>query len=474
MPHACSRVSLAAVAAVAGLALAFPANAQDEATAPTEEAVTAAEPQSAQEPEAAGQEKAEAAGDKGVLPIPEYGGDFWTRPVLSGDWGGARADLAAKGVQLSMDMVQTVQSIVSGGRKTATRYGGSLDYLVYLDLYRMGLVPGAVVKIRAETRYGESVNNMAGPLVAVNTDGFVPLSPTNVPITVTDLAWYQFLSEHFGISVGKFDTLDGDPNPFASGRGNTQFLNSAFVFPPIAALCVPYSTLAAGVIVKPCETITIVSNFMQTADSSTTTGFQNFGSGVTWATEVDFQYSLGGLPGGQNLGIIYAWGRDYADFSGQFVFQPGQGLIAPTQDETWAVYWSMWQYLHTEEDVKLPINLDNSAPRIQGVGVFMRAGIADQSTNPIQWSVSAGVGGKGVIPGRDNDMFGIGYYYSGLQTSRLTTGLGFHDNTQAFEAFYSLAITPAAQLTFDLQVGRGPWPNLDPAVILGMRLFLNF
>ncbi len=473
MPHVWSRASLAAVAAVAGSA-AFQARAQDPATAPTEEAEAAPEPQTAQEPEAADQEKAKAAQEKGVLPIPEYGGDLWTRQVLTGDWGGTRADLADKGVQLNIDFVQTMQSIVSGGRKTATRYGGSLDYLVYLDLYRMGLVPGAAVKIRAETRYGESVNNIAGPLQATSTDGFFPISPTDVAITVTDLVWYQFFSEHFGISVGKVDTLDGDPNPFASGRGNTQFLSTAFVFPAVAALSVPYSTLAAGVIVKPCENILISSSVMNSTDASTTTGFEDFGDGATWITEADFQYSLGGLPGGQNLGVLYAWGRDYTNFSGQFVFQPGQGLIPPTSDDTWAVYWSGWQYLHTEEEVTSPISLDNSAPRIQGIGLFMRAGIADQSTNPVQWTVSGGVGGKGVIPGRDNDMFGIGYYYSGVVTGRLTTGLGFHDNTQVFEAFYNLAITPAAQLTFDLQVGRGPWPLLDPAVTLGMRLFLNF
>jgi porin len=336
------------------------------------------------------------------------------------------------------------------------------------------VLPGAVVKIRAETRYGESVNKFAGPITPASTDGFFPLSADDIPFTITDVTYYQFLSEHFGVYLGKFDTLDGDPNPFASGRGNTQFLNSSFVFPVIGAIAVPYSTLGVGVIVSPRKDISIVSAIMNTADASTTTGFGDIGDGWTWSTEADFQYSLGRLPGGQNVGFVYAADAEFFDYSGRFTFQPGVGLVPPTANDTWALYWSGWQYLYTVEDVESPIALDNGVPPVQGFGLFARAGIGDDDTNPIEWTVSGGFGGQGVIPGRDHDLFGIGYSYAGLQTNRLTGSLGFHDNSQAFEAFYSLAITPAAQLTFDLQVVRGPAPLLDAAVILGMRLYLDF
>jgi hypothetical protein len=42
------------------------------------------------------------------------------------------------------------------------------------------------------------------------------------------------------------------------------------------------------------------------------------------------------------------------------------------------------------------------------------------------------------------------------------------------EAYYNLAITPAANLSFDIQVVDTPLPNADAAVILGMRLGLRF
>jgi hypothetical protein len=53
--------------------------------------------------------------------------------------------------------------------ETDTRYGGSLDYLLQLDFDRMGVIPGVILKIRGESRYGETVNGVTGqflPLMA--------------------------------------------------------------------------------------------------------------------------------------------------------------------------------------------------------------------------------------------------------------------------------------------------------------------
>src|SRR5262245_9994223 len=73
----------------------------------------------------------------GILPLEEYTGDFWHRSRLTGDWGGARTDLAAKGVQFGVDWNQVVQSVAAGGRNATTKYGGTLDYNLTLDLDRM-------------------------------------------------------------------------------------------------------------------------------------------------------------------------------------------------------------------------------------------------------------------------------------------------------------------------------------------------
>jgi porin len=421
--------------------------------------------------------RAEEPATPGLLPIPDYSGNFWDRSYLLGDLGGARTALADKGVQFDVDWDQYLQSVVSGGRDTGTDYGGHLDYLVHLDLMKMGLVPGGLVTIRAETRYGSSVNGIAGPILPVNTTADFPLTPQlddTVPIALTDLNYTQFLSPKIGVFFGKLDTLDGDPNEFASGRGVSQFMNANFVFNSSLALRLPYSTLGAGVLFLPNQHLSIKGDVINSVDSSSTSGFADIDEGTSASIEADVQYRLGHLPGGMNLGGLYAFNQNFTKFSGDFLFRPGQGLVIPTKSDTWAVYWSGWQYLYVKDPDDKPINLSDGVADHEGIGLFARAGTDDQDTNPVEFSVSGGVGGRGLIPSRHNDTYGIGYYYTRFQENRFTGILGIDNNSQGGEAYYSLAITPAAHLTFDVQVMDSLLSKVDTSVILGMRLDLRF
>src|SRR5262245_48101967 len=108
-------------------------------TSPSAPAIDPAQPASQPTTEPAPEESA------GLLSIPDFAGDFWSRHYLTGDWGGARTSLANHGVQLDIQWVQTVQSVVQGGSNDKTSYGGTLDYNLNLDLMRMGLLPGALI-----------------------------------------------------------------------------------------------------------------------------------------------------------------------------------------------------------------------------------------------------------------------------------------------------------------------------------------
>jgi len=418
-----------------------------------------------------------ASRHKGILPIPAYGGDIWTRSYLTGDWGGARTKLAEAGFQLELNWTNTLQSVVTGGLDNDAEIGGSLDLQLSFDLDRMGLVPGGMVKFRGQSRYGNSVNSDTGLILPVNTNAFVPLtSPPGdeIPFAIEDLTYYQFLSPSFGAFVGKMDTFDGDPNEFASGRGIRQFMNLNFIVSPVSLLSVPYSTLAAGIMVVPIPQVSITSSFMNTTDASTTSGFSDFGEGTTWATEADFQYQLGSLPGGQNVGFALAFDDAYTKVGSRFTFSPGESFSVPTSDTTWAAYWSAWQYVYTPDEAPSLINVRDGRPDLRGIGLFSRLGFADRDTNPLPFAASLGVGGRGLIPGRDNDTVGFGYYYNSLQENRIVSVPGAGDSNQGLEAFYGLAITPAAVLTLDLQWSRSNLPGVDDALILGARLNLTF
>jgi porin len=68
--------------------------------------------------------------------VPEtWGGDIWSRPRLTGDWGGLRDELAKMGVVFDVDLLGTPQDVVSGGRSTGSGFWGNIDYT------RKGLKP---------------------------------------------------------------------------------------------------------------------------------------------------------------------------------------------------------------------------------------------------------------------------------------------------------------------------------------------
>jgi porin len=105
---------------------------------------------------------------------------------------------------------------------------------------------------------------------------------------------------------------------------------------------------------------------------------------------------------------------------------------------------------------------------------------------------SFGAGGKGIIPGRPLDQFGIGYYYIDVKSPEITGVLGrtreFLRDESGFEAFYNIAITPWMQLTPDIQVIRPSQKEVidrvglitvdrkkvHTATVLGLRLQMLF
>jgi porin len=421
------------------------------------------------------------AASAGIFPVPDYSGDLAERGFLAGDFDGERQTLADKGVQFSIDWSQTLQSVVDGGRNSKTAYGGTLDYNMTVDLMRMGVLEGAAIKLRGESRYGESVNGDAGPLLPVSSDMFFPLTDEldeNVPFALTTLTYNQYFSEKFGVFIGKFDTLDGGGNEFASGRGLTQFQNLNFVFNPAPLVTVPYSTLGAGIVWLPAKRIAMSATLMNTSDASTTTGFGDIGDGWTAAGEAQIQYRLGDLPGGFNVGGSYAWDSEFATIGRQFVFESGEGITpVPNADSSWNLYAGTWQYLVAdagEGDPDAPMNLTDGRPDRKGFGVFARFGVADDDTNPLELGFSVGVGGRGVLPGRPDDLFGVGVFHNEVQTRRLTSLLGIQDSYEGFEAFYNIAVTPAIGLTFDLQFIEAPRDTFDDAMVLGARLVIRF
>ena len=409
---------------------------------------------------AEGADEAEAT----LFPVPDYSGDWLSRPRLSGDWGGHRQSLADRGVQLEVDFVQTLQGVVDGGIDEGIEYTGSLEYVLKIDIEKLGLWPGAFMLVRGETLFGDAVNGQTGSQMASNTDALFPV-PGEDRSTLTDLNIVQFLHPKAGIVLGKISTLDGDANEFAHGRGTDQFLNMALNLNPVTLRTVPYSALGAGLMLVPTEDIVLQLSALDAEGTPQSDGFDTvFEGGTVLAFEGRIATDCFDLPGHQLLGATWS-SRNFvsSDQDPRFLLNLLPGVTIPPErvKDSWSVYYNFDQYLWQPEG-------DSQ----RGIGIFGRLGFADEDASPIRWFVSFGVGGKGALPGRREDSFGLGYFIVGASDE--FPGFADLDHGQGFEVYYDIAVTPWLHLTPDLQVIDPALRRLDTAVVLGLRSKIEF
>jgi porin len=184
-----------------------------------------------------------------------------------------------------------------------------------------------------------------------------------------------------------------------------------------------------------------------------------------------------GLTGHQLLGVAWAnkpftlLPQDRRTIIRNILF----GTPLKTTSNNWGFYYNFDQYLFQ----------DKQDPT-QGFGIFFRAGVANPRTSPFQQFYSFGFGGKGIIPARDRDRFGIGYYYlkfSGDIPEGLRRRLSL-DHEQGVELFYNVEVFPWLHVTPDLQIidpsrrtfGTllNPGPNIQTGVVAGIRVKVDF
>ena len=399
-----------------------------------------------------------------VHPTPDYTGEFLSRSTLTGDWGGTRQEWANKGITIDAYLTQVGMGVVSGGRDTGWEYLGRGEIDLNLDTAKLGLWPGGLFSVIAEGHYGRSISaSHAGVLVPVDMNESLPEFDDS--FVIPQVMYTQFLSEQFGLFVGKITTItqiSGDMNEFAHGKGDHQFLNTAFCANPAILLTVPYSTFGAGAIAIPSKDLMITAAVLDPHGRADSAQLDNlFSDGVTINLEGRYTTRFFDMTGHQLLGGTYST-SSYTDLDQRVLNLILPGLPTEKASDSWSIYYNCDQYFYQPD------------PKVnKGIGLFGRAGLSDGQANPIHWFASGGVGGKGMITGRPNDAFGIGYYYARIADTRITSSLGFGD-AQGVEAFYDIALTPWLHLTPDVQWIQPSQDRVDDSWIVGIRLYMAF
>ncbi|MCA9085494.1 MAG: carbohydrate porin [Planctomycetaceae bacterium] len=387
-----------------------------------------------------------------------------TSPSLFNTCDDARKSIADSGITFNVNVAQFYMGVVSGGVDQSGRYSGHGDYVANIDGDKAFGAKGMFIKLRAEHRFGESMSGTTGGFFPPNVAASLPVAESD-DLYLTNVLVTQMFSETFGVFAGKLDTLDGDQNAFASGRGISQFSNVAFVATPIGLRTTPYSTLGAGfVILQDLEPVFTFSALNAT-DTAGTVGLDElFNEGIVLVPELRIPTTFFGLPGHQLFGGTWS-SRNYVSLNQDpRIVLPNVAIAR--QSDSWSLYYNFDQFLF----------VDQNDPK-RGWGLFGRAGIADPDTNPIAWFLSAGVGGNSMIPGRHQDTFGAGFYYSGTSSQLapiLSAALGGIGDGYGTELFYNIAVTECFNLTADAQFLTPARKSVDSSVLMGLRGVISF
>jgi len=435
---------------------------------------------------------------------PTWGGDFWNRPRLTGDWGGLRDELGKKGVVFDVDLILTPQGVLSGGRDTGWEFWGNAAYTLNIDTGKLGLWPGGFFKFMGESSFGDTVLRGSGALIPVNTMALLP-KPNEPVSALMNATFTQFLSPKFGLWAGKLNTFDAFKTEFA-GDPHTQFWNAGVNYPMTLAQ-VPFSAYGGGVIVLPWEGAVLSAMAIDPSGTPTNNDISEaFDDGAMVVAAGQVAIKPFGLVGHQYLGGMWSSKTHLSliqDPSNVATFlleerfprlgDPGPilrrilerffpELLVPVQpanreDSTWAMWYGFDQYLwQPAGDPK------------RGIGVFFNFGASDGNPNPVKYIYTTGIGGKGVVPGRPDDNFGIAWartQFSSDFVSFLRQKLDLGLNVEnAVEIYYNAAITPWLNVALDLQIvdsalnkelnSSGQLVNMDTAVVGGLRAYVRF
>ena len=441
----------------------------------------------------------------GPVEVPStWGGDLTSRERLTGDWGGVRDEMGKKGVVLDANMFLLPGGVVSGGYKTGAQVWGNVDYTLNLDTEKMGLWPGGFFKFEGISSFGNSLYNNVGALVSSNVSALFPTT-NEADSGLMGASFTQFLSPQFGVTMGKMNLFDFTPTEFY-GDYRTQFMNTALNFSMGYAM-VPMSAYGGGVLFLPTKDITLMALALDASGTPTDNDISKaFDDGTTVLSGANITIRPFGLVGHQ--GVTGVWSdqprlslvQDPRNIARALLLEkfprlanPGPilehimekyfpELLLPVKplnqkNNTWSLIYSFDQYLWQPDD----------DPK-RGIGLFFSFGASDGNPNPIQYSYLMGIGGKGIVPGRPHDAFGIGWartqfsdQFLPLLRERLGLGLNHED---AIEMYYTAAVTPWLNLSPNLQIINSGFnklrddsnelQNIDTAVITSLRMNIQF
>jgi porin len=404
---------------------------------------------------------------------------IWEQDTLTGDWDGARTALKNKGIDITINYIGETFAVLSGGLNRRASYEGRLEFSVDSDLEKLIGWKGASTHVTVFNIHSTGKN------VAANVGSIA--DPSNIDALQTTrlfTAWFQQGSTDDPLSV-RIGQLAADDefitSPTAAGLINGTFGWAAVLAADMTNGGPAYPLAAPGVRVqvKPTDDITILGAVFTGDPAGAHCGdaaqvcnryglkMFNMDGGSLWLGELQYHLNQGkdakGLPGIYKIGAWYAT-TDFAD-----------QRFPVTHSGNWGIYGvadqTVWK------------------GAAQSVSLFVRSGASPSDRNLLSFYVDGGVGFKGLVPGRADDVLTFGVAYEKISADAAAAdrdaGLPVVRNHEiVFEASYQAQLAPWWTLQPDIQYIVHPGGNvpdpLNPAVavkdalVVGLRTAIKF
>ncbi len=404
-----------------------------------------------------------------------------------GDFGGVRTDLEARGITLFGGYAVEVWGNTTGGLKRGTVYTGLLDFGVDLDLGQLAGLDGLTFRSSWLWLSGRDASEdlVGNILTTSNIAGFNTLRAFEL--------WLQqsLLADRLTIRVGQ---LAADDEFIISDTAGT-FLNGTFGWPALASEALPnggpaypLATLGIRLAVHPTPWFSFLSAAFQGnpfAEDVNRHGFRwrlDDENGYTFINEAQFRWEEASLPGTVKLG----------GFANTEFFERSNGS-GETLYGNFGFYAVADQALYRESGIPTAIEptLSKDAksfkepvaviePSNQGLNAFARVGFTPQDRNFIGFYFDTGFAYTGLIPTRDNDVFGVALGYASLTDDAAQAAFDEGSREVGYEivleATYDIEVTPWLHVQPDAQyvVRPGASGDLGNAFVLGGRASVVF
>jgi porin len=402
--------------------------------------------------------------------------NFWTQNYFTGNWGGFRDQLKNDGISLTPVYTGEVFGNPSGGARQGVITGGLLNTSLDVDFDPLthGAAKDLTFHVNALYIYGPSLTDhyIGGISETSNIAAFNTLRLDE--LWVQKLFWNKKLSLKVGnIAVDNEFFQSNSASLFLAGTfGAFTFIANNVGNAPVYPLAAPGVRLQY---LPTAQTYIMAGVYGQDRNSNPTTNNRNgtrfaldSGSGMLIMSEAGFLLNQGpndkGLPGTYRIGSFVDT-SNHTSFDSQAQFANGTGSLQSV-GTNYGVYGVLDQQIYSKNN--------------QIISLFVRSGGAPSNTNFVDYYVEGGFNSTGFVPGRDNDVGGIGVARSHVSDdfsdSQVLQGNAPTSAETVIEATYKIQLAPWWSVQPDVQyiVTPGGVEGSHNATVLGLRTTVAF